>query len=127
MIDINLCNADKILSVFEEIGNFIGSNIDGVGHQVQQVFLSGVYYDWVVAEPTDPWENMPAAVGEVVPARAKIEHVLSLAVVRFKVQAKNHALNEIKLGAPGRIWPKNKIVGSYYFLVLSLSPENSTL
>ena len=33
----------------------------------------------------------------------------------------------ITIGAPGWIWPKNKIVGLYYFLVLSLSPENSTL
>ena len=32
----------------------------------------------------------------------------------------------LMVGAPGRIWPKT-IVGLYYFLILSLSPENSTL
>ena len=33
----------------------------------------------------------------------------------------------LQLGAPGCIWPENKFVGLYYLLILSLSPENSTL
>ena len=32
VIDVNLCDAKKILRAFEEIGNFMGSNIYGVGH-----------------------------------------------------------------------------------------------
>ena len=35
VININSCDANKIIRVFEEIGNFIGSNIDRVGNQVQ--------------------------------------------------------------------------------------------
>ena len=33
--------------------------------------------------------------------------------------AKDSLMKELELGAPGRIWPKYKIVGLYYFLVLS--------
>ena len=62
VIDINLCDANKILHVFEEIGNFIGSNVNWVDHQVQQAFIIGVHYDWVAAEPRNPWEKMLTAV-----------------------------------------------------------------
>ena len=41
--DINSCDADKILQAFEEIGNYIGSNVNEVGHQVQQAFTSGTH------------------------------------------------------------------------------------
>ena len=41
VIDINSCDANKILCSFEKIGNFIESNVNGVGHQVQLAFLMG--------------------------------------------------------------------------------------
>ena len=63
MIDVkSLYDADKILRASEEIVNFAGSNVNGVGHQVQQVFLSGVHHDWTAAEPNDPWEKMDMTV-----------------------------------------------------------------
>ena len=54
VIDINSCGTDRILQAFEEIGNYIGSNVDGVGHQVQQVFSLGTHYNWASVEPEDP-------------------------------------------------------------------------
>ena len=56
VIDINSCNADKILQVFEEIGNYIGSNANEVSHQVQQAFTSQNHYDWLAAIPVGPQE-----------------------------------------------------------------------
>ena len=45
VVDITSCDADKILQVFEEISNYIGSNIHDVGYQVQQTFTLGIHYD----------------------------------------------------------------------------------
>ena len=43
VIDINSCDADKILRAFEEIGNYIASKANEAGHQVQQAFTSGTH------------------------------------------------------------------------------------
>lgn len=101
VIDINLCDADKILRAFEEIGNFIGFNVDGVGHQVQQVFTTGAHYDWVVAEPKDPREKMVKVKAKNKDndeqfVCVKPEDIPSLYIVTFEVQVKNHALKGIK-------------------------------
>ena len=96
MVDINSCDTDKILHAFKEIGNFIGSNNDGFGYQVQQAFLVGVYYDWVAAETQDPCEKVLAAVDEEATVCVKLEDVSNLSIIISEVQAKNHALKEIK-------------------------------
>ena len=53
MVDITSCDVDKILRAFEEIFNYIGSNIHDIGHQIQQTFTSGVHYDWTATRPPD--------------------------------------------------------------------------
>ena len=88
VIDFNLCGANKILRTFEEIGKPIRSNANGVGHQVHQVFLTGVYYDWVAAEPHDPLKRCSppwARWRPSVSVKLELEYVLNLAIVRFKV------------------------------------------
>ena len=47
--------------------------------------------------------------------------------VRTILSWTNSLWTTLRIGAPDRIWPKNKVVGLCYFLILSLSPENSTL
>ena len=90
VVDINSCDAGKILHVFKKIGNCIGSNINGDDHQVQQAFLTEVHRDWVATKPSDPREKMLAAMGEAAPIRVKLEEVSNLAIIRFEVQVKNH-------------------------------------
>ena len=70
MVDVNSCDANKILRAFEKIGNFIGLNANGVSHQVQRAFLSGVHYNWVAEEPNDPQEEIDAGVSP--PTRVKL-------------------------------------------------------
>ena len=56
---------------------------------------SWVHYDWV-AEPKDPREKMLDVKDEAEPVRVKLEGMSNLSIVKFEVQAKNHALKEIK-------------------------------
>ena len=100
-ININSCDADKIIRAFKEIGNFMGSNIDGFGHQVQQAFTMRVQYDCVAAEPKDPQQRMVKVEAknkddEEQFVHVKPEVVPSLSIVTFEVQAKNLALKIIK-------------------------------
>ena len=98
MVDITSCDADKILRAFEEISNYIGSNIHDVGHQVQLAFTSGVHYDWTATRPPDPRKlqikskNDPG--GTLVTINPNL--VDSWDIISYEATAKNHALKKIK-------------------------------
>ena len=100
VIDITSCDADKIIRAFEEISNYIGSNIEDVGHQIQQAFISGEHHDWTATRPQDPHKLMVRVKaeddsdGKMVPIDPKL--VNEYDIISYETTAKNHALKKIK-------------------------------
>ena len=98
--DINSCDADKILRAFENIRNYIGSNGNEVGHQVQQAFTSGTHYDWAAMVPPEPRELMiktePKGGREPTLTKVAPKDASQFSIISFEAQAKNHTLKGIK-------------------------------
>ena len=93
VIDITSCDADKIIRAFEEISNYIGSNIEDVGHQIQQAFISGEHHDWTATRPQDPHRLMVRVKaeddsdGKMVPIDPKL--VDEYDIISYETTVKN--------------------------------------
>ena len=98
VIDITSCDADKILRAFEEISNYIGSNIHDVGHQVQQAFTSGMHYNWTANRPPDPRKLRVKSESDPDGDPVLIDPALvdNWDIISYEATAKNHALKKIK-------------------------------
>ena len=53
-IKINSCDANKFVRAFEEMSDYIGTNMDGVGYYVQQAPTTGEHHPFANEAPHGP-------------------------------------------------------------------------